>query len=369
MKEVKKEVKEYYGKTLQESDDLKTNACCCSDNIPKYIKEILSQIEDEVLTKYYGCGSPIPPAVEGCTSLDLGSGSGRDVYTFSKLVGENGKAIGIDMTDEQLAVANKYIDSHTKIFGYKKSNVEFIKGDIEDLKTAGIADNSIDIITSNCVINLAEDKEKVFSEIFRVLKPGGELYFSDVFCDRRLPKEISTDPIMYGECLGGTLYYEDFRRIMTQLGCASYCEVSSSPITIENKEIEEKVGDASFYSVTIRAFKIDKLEDRHEDYGQIATYNGGMPECPDSFIFEDGVVFEKGEALEIPKNYALMLSESRYGKYFTVSEEIEHIGLFDYIEDDCCEEIVEDSCFDNESCCEEPVEKEEVSSCAPGCCC
>ena len=100
---VKSEVQEYYGKTLQGSMDLKTNACCCDTNsIPDYHKEALKNINDEILTRYYGCGSPIPPNLEGCTVLDLGCGTGRDVYVASQLVGPEGRVIGVDMTDEQL---------------------------------------------------------------------------------------------------------------------------------------------------------------------------------------------------------------------------------------------------------------------------
>ncbi len=329
MNSQKEEVKEYYGKTLQGSDDLKTNACCCDAlSVPLHVREILKNIEDEVLTKYYGCGSPIPEAVEGCTTLDLGCGTGRDVYTFSKLIGERGKAIGIDMTDEQLAVANKYIDSQAKRFGFEKTNVEFLKGEIEDLKAVNIADNSIDIVTSNCVINLATDKRNVFSEIFRVLKPGGELYFSDVFSDKRVPSLISTDPIMYGECLGGTLYFEDFRRLLCDLGFPAYSIVSVKPITIQNEEIEKKAGNIKFTSITIRVFKIKGLEDRCEDYGQIAIYKGGIPHSENCFKLDSGHAFTKNKPTSVCRNTAKILTESRFGKYFEISEEAEHFGLF-----------------------------------------
>ncbi|MCF6174779.1 MAG: methyltransferase domain-containing protein [Victivallaceae bacterium] len=325
----KNDVKEYYGKTLQHSDDLLTNACCCdAAAVPLHIREILKDIADEVLAKYYGCGSPIPEAVEGCTTLDLGCGTGRDVYTFSKLVGEHGRAVGVDMTDEQLAVANKYVEEQADKFGYAASNVTFIKGDIEDLQSAGIESDSIDIITSNCVINLATDKKKVFKEIFRVLKPGGELYFSDVFSDRRVSPAISNDPIMYGECLGGTLYIEDFRRLLHDIGIPTYCVVSVKPITIQNAEIEAKAGNVSFSSITIRAFKLSELEDRCEDYGQIATYDGGIPFSPHQFDLDSGHSFIKNKPMLVCRNTANILSCSRFGKYFTVTEPIEHFGLF-----------------------------------------
>ena len=143
-----------------------------------------------MISKFYGCGSPIPEYVPGLTILDLGSGSGRDVYLASGLVGENGKVIGIDMTEEQVAVSKKHQDYHKEQFGHSKSNVEFILGTIEDLKAHNIPDNSVDVVISNCVLNLVDDKSVVIKEIFRVLKEGGELYFSDVYADRRISNSL-----------------------------------------------------------------------------------------------------------------------------------------------------------------------------------
>lgn len=110
------------------------------------------------------------------------------------------------MTEEQLAVARAHVDWHMERYGYDKANVTFRHGVIEDLASMGIADASVDVCVSNCVLNLSPDKAQVLKEIFRVLKPGGELYFSDVFCDRRLPGALREDQEVLGECLGGALY-------------------------------------------------------------------------------------------------------------------------------------------------------------------
>ena len=131
----------------------------------------------------------------------------------SALVGEKGKVIGVDMTKEQLEVARKHSEYHSKQFNLPQVNTNFLEANIEDLKTAGIESNSVDVVVSNCVINLCADKQRVFAEIFRVLKPGGELLFSDVFSDRRISQELREDPTLWGECLSGALYTEDFRRI------------------------------------------------------------------------------------------------------------------------------------------------------------
>lgn len=322
-------VKEYYGKVLQTSDDLKTSACCTAESIPLHLRDILKLIHDEVITKFYGCGSPIPFLdLEGKTVLDLGSGSGRDSYILSKLVGPKGKVIGIDMTDEQLDVARRHQDFHRIAFGYNESNITFTKGYIEDLKSAGIADNSIDLIISNCVINLSPDKKKVFNEIFRVLKPGGELYFSDVFSDRRIPKNISSDKIILGECLGGAMYTEDFRRMLSEVGCVDFRTLSKTKIDILNKEIANQTGNIQFFSITVRAFKLS-LEDKCEDYGQVAYYLGTIPECQHRFAFDDHHFFETNKPMLVCGNTADMISSTHYKKHFKIigNKEI-HLGLF-----------------------------------------
>lgn len=327
---VSNSVKEYYGKVLQGSKDLKTTACCTTDSAPAHHKEILGLIEDEILDRFYGCGSPIPDGLEGKTVLDLGCGTGRDSYLVSKLVGPTGHVIGIDMTDEQLDVANRHVDKQMKNFGFYQPNIEFKKGYIENLKELGIEDNSVDVVISNCVINLSPDKNAVYSEIFRVLKPGGELYFSDVFADRRVPELLKDDPVLYGECLSGAMYTEDFRRMLRKIGCPDYRILTSNKIEIENEEIEQKVGMINFYSITIRAFKLDALEDICEDYGQVAIYKGTIDHHPHSFDLDDHHKFFTGKPMLVCGNTAAMMGETRFKDHFTITgDRSVHYGAFD----------------------------------------
>ena len=239
---IHRDVQNYYGEVLKSKEDLQTTACCPTEAIPRYLRTYLGRIEGEILDRFYGCGSPVPLGLEGCTVLDLGCGTGRDVYLCSQLVGERGRVIGLDMTANQLSVARKYKETHRVRFGHETSNVEFHQGYMEDLRAIGLEDNSVDVVISNCVLNLAPDKAPVLEEIFRVLKPGGELYFADVFSDRRLTPEMREDPILVGECLGGALYTEDFRRILYRLGVADYRIVASSVIEPNHPELEERVG-------------------------------------------------------------------------------------------------------------------------------
>jgi arsenite methyltransferase len=327
--DAKESVKEYYGKILKTKNDLKTSACCSIEAFDEPMKSIVKNIEPEILDKFYGCGSPLPPLLNGCNVLDLGSGTGHDVYIAAALAGEDGFVTGVDMTDEQLDIARKHKDAQMKRFGFKRCNVDFRKGYIEDLKEAGIEDNSQDVVISNCVVNLSPDKKKVFSEIFRVLKPGGELYFADVFADRRIPEDVKNDPVLYGECLGGAMYIQDFRRMLRDLGCLDVRYMSKRVITIENPKIAEKTGNIVFCSVTVRAFKLDDFEDICEDFGQVAYYQGTIPGLPNQFVLDDHHVFLTGKPMLVCGNTASMLTNTRFGKHFKiVGDKSRHFGPF-----------------------------------------
>lgn len=322
-------VKDYYGRVLARSQDLKTTACCSADALSPELRAILRELHPEVVERFYGCGSPFPPALTGRTVLDLGCGAGRDVYLLSKLVGPTGRVIGIDMTDEQLAVARRHVDYHARRFDHATPNVRFVQGYLEDLAAAGIEDASIDLVVSNCVVNLSPDKRRALGEVFRVLKPGGELYFSDVYADRRVPATLKQDPVLFGECLAGALYTEDFRRLMGELGCADFRVIARSPIALGNAEMEARIGMINFSSITVRAFKL-ALEDRCEDYGQVATYKGTIDGHPHAFVLDDHHRLETGRPMLVCGNTADMMSRTWYAPHFEVQgDKTRHFGLFD----------------------------------------
>lgn len=310
------EVSQYYGETLQHSNDLKTNACCTIQAYPAHIQTPLAMIHEEVTDKYYGCGLTLPLELKGRRILDLGSGSGRDCFIASHLVGPDGYVVGVDMTDEQLDVANRHIDYHMEKFGYERPNIEFKKGLIEKLEELKLEDNSFDIVISNCVINLCPDKEAALREIYRVLKPGGEFYFSDVYSDRRIPENLLEDPVLYGECLSGALYEHDFIRLARKNGFNDPREVARDPITIENSHVQELVGGIKFDSITYRLFKLPELEDACEDYGQAVRYKGTLLHSPEVFDLDEEHHFEKGRSQLVCGNTFNMLVKTRFAEHF-----------------------------------------------------
>ena len=278
---IQENVKDYYGKVLSSSADLQTDACCTIDALPDYLKPILANIHPEVQSRYYGCGLIAPLALDGLRILDLGSGSGQDAFALAQLAGPKGSVVGVDMTPEQLEVAQTYSDWHAEKFGF--ANVQFIEGDIECLDELPLEPGSFDVIVSNCVINLCTDKARVFKAAHQLLKPGGEFYFSDVYADRRLPVDLRHDPVAQGECLGGALYWNDFLTMAKDGGFADPRMVTARPLEIRNADLKNRLSPAIFHSATYRLFRLDGLENACEDYGQAVIYRGGVAHSENAF--------------------------------------------------------------------------------------
>ncbi len=322
-------VKDYYGKVLKSSKDLKTSACCDGGGVPPQLEALLANVHEEVRAKYYGCGIVIPSALSGCRVLDLGSGSGRDAYLIAQLVGPKGEVVGVDMTDEQLATAQSHIDWHRQQFGYERANVRFLKGYLEKLDELGLESASFDVVVSNCVINLCVDKLAVLRGAYQLLKPGGELYFADVYSDRRLSDEIKADPLLYGECLGGALYWNDFLPMANQAGFLDPRLVTSRPISVENEAMRAKLGQAKFFSATYRLFKLDGLEPACEDYGQAVVYKGTVADQPDAFALDGHHLVERGKVFPVCGNTWRMLADTRFAPHFDfVGDFATHYGIF-----------------------------------------
>jgi len=322
-------VSEYYGKVLKSKSDLKTSACCSLEKLPAYVMEPLKLIEDEIQNKFYGCGTPFPLVLEGMKVLDLGCGTGRDCFVLSYLVGETGEVVGVDMTDEQLDIANKYLPVQMDKFGFAKPNVRFLKGYIEELDALGLEESYFDIVVSNCVVNLSPCKETVLRQVHRVLKEGGEFFFSDVYSDRRLPEWAKEDPVLLGECLGGALYWKDFERLSRKTGFNDPRIFACSRIDLFDPDTIARIGFANFNSITYRLFKLPALEDACEDYGQAATYKGTVKESPYHFVLDNHHIFEANKPMLVCANTAGMLQDTRLSRHFRIDGDMAvHYGLF-----------------------------------------
>ena len=233
MSDIKKEVKKYYGgiasRVKEESENGCgcSSSCCGSGNSHIYDLEYLDALPKDAITASLGCANPLVfgELKEGETVLDLGSGGGIDVLIASKYVGSTGKVYGLDMTDEMLSLANANKDK----MGVE--NVEFLKGYIEEVP---LDNNKIDIILSNCVINLCEDKEKALSEAYRVLKPGGRLAIADIVILKNIPDKIKKDAQMWVGCISGALPIEVYKSTLLKVG---FKNVEINPVNIYTKDI------------------------------------------------------------------------------------------------------------------------------------
>ncbi len=215
--ELKKIVREKYTEIASQSKSQNLSSCCgstcCGDEVHNVMADDYSRLEgyNPDADLGLGCGLPTEFAKinEGDTVIDLGSGAGNDAFIARKIVGEKGSVIGIDFTDAMIVKARSNADK----LGF--SNVEFRQGDIEDIP---VTSNKADVIVSNCVLNLVPNKHKVFSEIYRVLKPGAHFSISDIVLEGELPPKWKEVAEMYAGCVSGAIQKKDYLGIIQEAG-------------------------------------------------------------------------------------------------------------------------------------------------------
>ena len=235
---IKDDVKSYYGGIAKKVTEKGTGGCGCSgasccDGISNslYDVEKLKNLPKEAVVASLGCGDPLLFAQieEGETVLDLGSGGGIDVLMAAKYVGDEGKVYGLDMTDEMLALAN----SNKEKMGV--ANVEFLKGFIEEIP---LENQSVDVIMSNCVINLSEDKEKALSEAYRVLKAGGRLAIADIITLKEVPADIRKSAELWAGCIAGTIKIDEYKGLLEKVG---FTKIEINPAHVYSKGVIENL--------------------------------------------------------------------------------------------------------------------------------
>ncbi len=249
-KDIKKIVRENYGKiAVQESSccgpDVSSGpmTSCCGTSVATDVSKSIGYTDEDIgvvpegANLGLGCGNPIALASlkEGETVLDLGSGAGFDCFLAANKVGEKGKVIGVDMTSEMIEKAreNALKDNY--------SNVEFRLGEIDNLP---VADNSVDIVISNCVINLAPDKSKVFKEAYRVLKPGGRMMVSDIVLVKELPEQIMNSIEAYVGCVSGAIKIDDYLGIIEDTGFGGVKIIEKNTFPVDSYVDSEPIKDA-----------------------------------------------------------------------------------------------------------------------------
>jgi MoaA/NifB/PqqE/SkfB family radical SAM enzyme/ubiquinone/menaquinone biosynthesis C-methylase UbiE len=290
-------VREFYGNAAEKPQ---AELCCPT----KYDHSAIAHIPQDVLDRFYGCGSPMTIAgiKEREIVVDLGSGAGIDVFIAAKFVGPAGKAIGIDMTDRMLDVARQNQPRVTAALGYDA--VEFREGFLEQIP---VESKSVDLVTSNCVVNLSPDKPRVFAEMWRVLKDHGRILISDIVSENPVPPHLKVNPQLWGECLVGALTQEEFIAALERAGFYG--------IEILKKSYWKDVEGYPFFSVTVRGWKFEKTSGCVFK-GHRAVYLGPAK----AFIDEEGHQFPRNEPYEVCTDTVAKLSNSPYKGMFAILE-------------------------------------------------
>lgn len=308
-------VREYYG---QAAETPKVELCCPV----RYDPSAVSHIPQDVIDRFYGCGSPVTMAriEQGETVVDLGAGAGIDVFIAAKLVGPTGKAIGVDMTDRMLSVARENQPRVAAALGYDP--VEFREGFLEKIP---VETGTADVVVSNCVINLSPDKPRVFEEIWRVLADSGRLIVSDIVSKRDVPPHLKVNPELWGECLVGALTQEAFLAELERAGFQG--------LTILKRTYWKDVEGYPFFSVTVEGLKVEAAAGEPLD-GHHVVYLGPAK----ALVLEDGSRFPRNEPVAVSPRIAERLSRRPYVDMFAVLSPGEERADYECCgtPEDCC---------------------------------
>lgn len=267
--------------------------------------DLRSFVPEEVLKISYGCGTPVglETVQAGETVLDIGSGGGIDCFDASRRVGASGRVIGIDMTDEMLAIARRNAPVVAANLGHPAPNVEFRKGQAEAMP---VEDGSIDLIISNCVINLSPDKLRVFREMYRVLKPGGRFTISDIVSDQPVPNYLIHDAEKWGNCLSGALQVGDYWDGLQRAGFLGLHQVTFTPWQV--------IDGIHFLSLTLTGYK---LPEAAEPNGvRFATLRGPFSRVED----ELGQTYRRGVPHPLTGRTAQLLKTPPLERFFILSD-------------------------------------------------
>lgn len=343
-------VKDRYAKASQAAE---AALCCPVDYDPQFLKAIPA----EVIERDYGCGDPSKYLAPGETVLDLGSGTGKICFIASQVVGPEGRVIGVDMTDDMLEVARRHAPTVAETIGY--ANVEFRKGRIQDLaldlerldaelkktpiasadsflaadalaeelriKHPLVADDSVDVVVSNCVLNLVESRAKrqLFEEIFRVLRRGGRAVISDIVADEAVPVHLQNDPELWSGCISGALTEEEFLQAFTEAGFygVEILKLDSQPWrTVEGFE---------FRAMTIHALK--GKQGPCFERNQAVIYRGPFKEVLD----DDGHRMERGRRYAVCDKTYNLYRKAPYAAAFEFIDPLTEVPLEEARPFDC----------------------------------
>jgi len=284
-------------------------------DMPSQVNQYIKQLNPETMKRYYGSGFIVPEYIQGMKILDVGCGSGSNVFLLSKMVGSSGQVVGIDFTQSQIDCCNQQIDYHMKQWGYSSPNVEFHCCNAENMMDYNFG--QFDVIISNGSFCLFPNKSKAWHCVYQMLKPGGMFYYSDVFCNQEQPSNLQNDKNFWCWMLSGSMMWNQVAQYASKEGFTSPYLYQCAPVQFKNSQMKQQCNNCEYMCC---AWKMFKLPSGASKQASQVTYLGNMENYSSCFPWDMDTWFQKGQAVNCDAYLSTILANTNcYKNCFSFS--------------------------------------------------
>uniref|UniRef100_A0A0B7B268 Arsenite methyltransferase n=1 Tax=Arion vulgaris TaxID=1028688 RepID=A0A0B7B268_9EUPU len=284
-------------------------------DLPERINNLIHQLSEETMKRYYGSGIVIPENIKGARILDIGCGSGSLVYILSKLVGPSGYVVGIDICPTSIALAKQESAHHATVWGYDKPNFEFHVANAERLLELNF--EPFDLIVSNGVFCLVPDKQRAFNAVAALLKTRGQFYINDVYTQTVQPDETKQNEKLWSLGTAGSMIWSDLKDTVAKEGFTTPYLTQVASVNIKNEEFKKQLNYAEYACAAWRLFKLGEKDKRGP---ATVTYRGNIEDYEEAFPWDINLVFVKGQPVNVDSELASILAFTSFKDNFDISD-------------------------------------------------
>ncbi|XP_038067994.1 arsenite methyltransferase-like [Patiria miniata] len=301
--------------------DYKTEMLQCLPSVlPHDGKAALSLVHPDIIAKNYCCGLRFPDLLSGLNVLSLGCGCLRDCFVLSKLIGQEGSVVGVDPNDHVISFGRSFLEYHRKACGLSKDNIQFVQCEPDKLVDAGLQKEQFDLVCFNTVFGLTPKKREIMSQLRDVLKPGAEVFFTEMVANTRIRDEVKKDESLWGEGIAGAFFFEDLVTMSREYGFSTPRLVQATDMRVKEPELDKFIGGVKFSMATYRMFKLPQERD---DLGAVFVYTNPQRAIDDMNVIEldAGDTIQSGVPVQVDAEMAAILRHSRFSSVFRATSD------------------------------------------------